>query len=92
FPHFLHVCRGTPDSALVSRQMQNADFIQRWVFHMSPVEKIHVEHDNSGTTPAWYLKKILITNWYTYEKYNCMCYKWLQKGSLSREFTCKQMD
>lgn len=43
--------------------------------------KLHVEHDNSGWRPKWYLDRIEVTNSVTSTTTVFPCEKWLDKDS-----------
>lgn len=46
-----------------------------------PLTKLHVEHDNSGWRPKWYLDKIEVTNTANGTTTVFPCEKWLDKDS-----------
>ncbi|XP_052229243.1 lipoxygenase homology domain-containing protein 1-like isoform X2 [Dreissena polymorpha] len=48
---------------------------------LGPLEKLHVEHDNSGWRPKWYLEKIEVVNLSTNTTTLFPCEKWLDKDS-----------
>ena len=44
------------------------------------IYKIHIRHDNSGFSPAWYLQYIEIVDNSENEKYMFHCERWLAKN------------
>ena len=47
---------------------------------VGPVDRVTVEHDNSGAGPAWFLDKIVIDDLPHKKKYEFPCGRWLDKG------------
>ena len=58
--------------------------------YVGPIQKVRIEHDNSGKAPGWYLERIVVTDLKDPKvKYYCPCAKWLAKdeddGQISRD-------
>lgn len=58
--------------------------------YVGPIEKVRVEHDNSGRAPGWFLERVVVTDLKDPKvKYFCPCSRWLSKdeddGQISRD-------
>ena len=54
------------------------------------VDKIFVRHDGSGSSPGWYIKKIVVLNRSSNEMYECPGNQWLQSSAPYAWFSCYQ--
>ncbi len=58
---------------------------------VGPVDRVQIEHDNTGAGPAWFLDKIVIDDLPRKKKYEFPCGRWLDKdkddGSISRDLS-----
>ena len=56
---------------------------------VGPVQRVNIEHDNSGPGPAWFLDKVVIDDIDHRRKYVFPCKRWLDKekddGAISRD-------
>ena len=57
---------------------------------MGPIEKLRIEHDNSGKNAGWFLERVVVTDLKDPKvKYFCPCSRWLAKdeddGQISRD-------
>ena len=58
--------------------------------YVGPIQKIRIEHDNTGKSPGWFLERVVITDLKDPKiNYFCPCSKWLAKdeddGLISRD-------
>lgn len=44
------------------------------------IQRIIIEHDNTGVSPDWYLDKVLITNQLNNQIHLFQCYQWISKN------------
>ncbi|CAH8570297.1 unnamed protein product [Schistosoma margrebowiei] len=44
------------------------------------IQRIIIEHDNTGVSPDWYLDKVLITNQLSNQIHLFQCYQWISKN------------
>lgn len=64
-------------------KLENLDYI-------GPIQKVRIEHDNSGTAPGWFLERVVVSDLKDPKvKYFCPCSKWLARdeddGQISRD-------
>jgi len=50
--------------------------------HLGYVKRLYIKHDNTGSSPNWYLKKIKVFQRGTRELFQCYCYKWVNPPRL----------
>ena len=48
--------------------------------YVGPIQKMRIEHDNTGKSPGWFLERVVITDLKDPKiNYFCPCSKWLAK-------------
>ncbi|CAF0982480.1 unnamed protein product [Didymodactylos carnosus] len=63
--------------------------------YVGELDKIRIEHDNTGSAPGWFLERVVITDRYDPDtKYFASCNKWLARdegdGQISRDLVCSK--
>ena len=60
---------------------------------LGKIYKMHIRHDNSMISPAWYLDKVEVTEFTSHKTYIFHCERWLAKnkddGKIERSFYVK---
>ena len=60
--------------------------------YVGPIEKVHIEHDNSGFGPAWYLDKVTVQDLKRGHTFEFPCDRWLatnaDDGAIARDLVC----
>lgn len=64
-------------------------FIVAYDVNLGDLRKIHIWHDNSGTSPSWYLSHVIVNDLQTDQKYYFFGEKWLtledENGTIQKE-------
>ncbi|KAA0199822.1 Lipoxygenase domain-containing protein 1 [Fasciolopsis buskii] len=61
-------------------ERNKCDEFQIESYDLGVVRRVLVFQDNSGTSPSWYLDRILITDLASNDVYNFPCEQWLSKS------------
>ena len=57
------------------------DLFKIFTNYVGPIQKIRIEHDNTGKSPGWFLERIVITDLKNPKvNYFCPCGKWLDRN------------
>ncbi|KAK7099231.1 lipoxygenase homology domain-containing protein 1-like [Littorina saxatilis] len=59
----------------------NGDKFELEALDLGELTQVHIEHDNSGIAPAWFLDHVVITNMETHSPTFFSCRKWLNEDS-----------
>ena len=65
------------DSCIVFARGSIISFVVTTRINIGPVRSVRVWHDNSGTSPSWFLNHIKVCNVTTQEYWNFPCFVWL---------------
>ena len=60
--------------------------------YVGPIQRVHVEHDNTGAGPGWFLHQVTVEDIDKGHMYEFPCDRWLAKdeddGAIERDLTC----
>ncbi|KAK2158723.1 hypothetical protein NP493_1773g00008 [Ridgeia piscesae] len=64
----------------------------RNIVNICPVKQVYVRHDNAGSGPSWFIRRIYVYNRAMKINYRCNCNCWLfSPSNLAKTLTCQKL-
>lgn len=58
---------------------------------LGAIQRLHIRHDNAGSSPGWFVDSVTVQDLKSYEQYHFPCNQWLATdqadGAVERELT-----
>ncbi|KAK2158726.1 hypothetical protein NP493_1773g00053 [Ridgeia piscesae] len=64
----------------------------RNIVNICPVKQVYITHNNAGSGPSWFIRRIYVYNRAMKIHYRCNCYCWLfSPSNLAKTLTCQKL-